>query len=197
MHRFRLYSNPIMSLKPNIICLGVGLLLFILCSTGDYPVFGQDNPRLDTSGSTASNPRMRQRIQYCVDHQDGTVTDMRTQLMWAQEVPDMSFTQAQALEYCRKLTFGGHNDWRLPSREELEGIVDTTNWLGDGTVALDKNCFKLPPQPGRQCWSATLSGDDQAFSLDFVLAEAQKSNISEKHGVRAVRTGDPVKPTEE
>ncbi|MBF0552912.1 MAG: DUF1566 domain-containing protein [Deltaproteobacteria bacterium] len=184
-------------MKPYIIRLGVGLLLFVLCGTGDSPALGQDNPRLDTSGSTASNPRIRTRIQYCVDHQDGTVTDMRTQLMWAQEVPDTAFTQAQAREYCRTLTLGGHTDWRLPSREELEGLVDTTKWLGDGTVALDKYCFKLPPQPGRQCWSATLSGDGKAFYLDFVLAEAQERDISEKHGVRAVRTGDPVKPTEE
>ncbi|MBF0549995.1 MAG: DUF1566 domain-containing protein [Deltaproteobacteria bacterium] len=197
MRFFRLYFNPIMGTKRNIVCLGVGLLLFLLCSTGDLPVLGQDNPRLDTSGSTAQNPRIRTRIQYCVDHQDGTVTDMRTQLMWAQEVPDMTFTQAEAREYCRNLTLGGHHDWRLPSREELEGLVDTRKWLGDGAVALDKDCFKLPPQPGRQCWSATLSGEDQAYFLDFVLAEVRKSDISEKHGVRAVRTGDPVKSNEE
>ncbi len=32
----------------------------------------------------------------------------------------------QAMEFCQNLEFAGHTDWRLPSRKELNSLIDDT-----------------------------------------------------------------------
>jgi len=53
---------------------------------------------------------------------DGTVTDSATQLMWKQEQEpaQMSWNDAMAL----KIDFAGYSDWRLPTINELNSIVE-------------------------------------------------------------------------
>jgi len=57
---------------------------------------------------------------------DGTVTDTATGLMWQKETAPGAYTWQEALAYCEDLIlpFGGYSDWRLPSRNELQSIVD-------------------------------------------------------------------------
>jgi hypothetical protein len=59
-----------------------------------------------------------------IDNQNGTVTDERTGLMWQQEFPEAKMTWEQAVSYCKELNLAGHNDWRLPTIQELKSIVD-------------------------------------------------------------------------
>jgi hypothetical protein len=57
------------------------------------------------------------------DNGDGTVTDTVTRLMWHKgENERMSWFDA--LEASRKLTLGGHSDWRLPNIKELNTILN-------------------------------------------------------------------------
>ena len=54
-----------------------------------------------------------------------TVTDNLTGLMWAKNAnAGGQKTWANALTYCNGLTLGGHEDWRLPNRFELESLLD-------------------------------------------------------------------------
>ena len=57
------------------------------------------------------------------DNDDGTVTDTASGLMWQQKTA-VPMTWEEAVEYCRNLSLGGYDDWRLPSRKELFGLVE-------------------------------------------------------------------------
>lgn len=52
-----------------------------------------------------------------------TVTDHRTGLVWTAGTSRDSLTWQQAQSYCRNLSLGGLDDWRLPTRAELESII--------------------------------------------------------------------------
>jgi hypothetical protein len=60
------------------------------------------------------------------DNGDGTVTDLKTGLVWEQSDAQNNVlrTWQQAVDYCAELNLGGKTDWRLPSRTELLSIVD-------------------------------------------------------------------------
>jgi hypothetical protein len=65
---------------------------------------------------------------------DGTVADACTGLVWLQAAADVShdgqvteddvLDWCAALEYCERLSFAGHTDWRLPNLQELASLVD-------------------------------------------------------------------------
>lgn len=68
-----------------------------------------------------------------VDNGDGTISDLATGLMWMKY--DSGFFQVgptgdgrmdwrSALQYCDKLHFAGHDDWRLPDAKQLHSILD-------------------------------------------------------------------------
>ncbi len=61
-----------------------------------------------------------------VDHDDGTVTDQATGLMWVQaphELPGNSEMMAwqEAVDFCNALVFAGRADWRLPHVNRRDG----------------------------------------------------------------------------
>ncbi len=56
------------------------------------------------------------------------VNDKENNLQW-QDVRDntiMLGSQEKAVEYCEQLSLGGYTNWRLPSKDECEYIVDKT-----------------------------------------------------------------------
>ncbi len=66
-----------------------------------------------------------------IDNRDGTITDTQTGLMWqeAYAYPETGsyFTWHEAEEYVAKLNqekLGGHTDWRLPNRLELQSLYE-------------------------------------------------------------------------
>jgi hypothetical protein len=83
-------------------------------------------------------------------HADGTVTDTHTGLMWKRCAEGQSgfdcdgdasgYTWNDAMpRFRRGVSFAGYNDWRLPTREELRGLV----WCSNGTPkeeAWDSHC---------------------------------------------------------
>ncbi len=67
------------------------------------------------------------------DNNDGSITDQNTGLIWTREDSWQSeakwVTWDEAVEHFRRLNqikFCGHNDWRLPLREEALGLYDPT-----------------------------------------------------------------------
>jgi hypothetical protein len=67
----------------------------------------------------------RQRF---TDMGDGIVRDNRTGLEWVKSPHDLDGNNnqqkwADAVSLCKNLSYAGHKDWRLPSRDELESLV--------------------------------------------------------------------------
>jgi hypothetical protein len=62
-----------------------------------------------------------------VDNGDGTITDRATGLMWEKEGSSKEKTYYFATKYVKKLNkkeFAGHNDWRIPTIEELYSLLE-------------------------------------------------------------------------
>lgn len=81
--------------------------------------------------------------------------------------------------------FAGHCDWRLPTLEELRGIVDdSVVGCGNG-----QSCTTIPGATLPSSWSSTSDAffSEYAWSMNFVASEAQKDFKSLQQHVRAVR----------
>ena len=123
-----------------------------------------------------------------VDNGNGTVTDTVTGLMWQKETAPGTYTWQQALEYAENLTFpaNGYTDWRLPNRNELQTLVDYSNY----NPAIYP-VFR-PHTVSSYYWSSTTSADHASYALRVnfnsgFLAGRHKSANS--YYVRAVRSG--------
>ena len=51
--------------------------------------------------------------------ENGTVKDQTTGLIWAAQDNGANLTWSGALAYCKNYSAGGHDDWRMPTPEEL------------------------------------------------------------------------------
>ena len=63
-----------------------------------------------------------------IDHGNGTITDDRTGLMWEQHPTEQRYTWEDAtrirINDLNAARLGGHDDWRLPTIQELVSLVD-------------------------------------------------------------------------
>jgi hypothetical protein len=57
---------------------------------------------------------------------NGVVHDNVTCLDWQQVESSSSYSNADAIAYCGSLSLGGYDDWRAPTRVEMESIMDWT-----------------------------------------------------------------------
>ena len=115
---------------------------------------------------------------------DGTVTDIRTDLTWQQQVPSSTKEWKEALSYCESLSLAGYSDWRLPTREELRSIVDYEKF----NPATDTKYF--PSTSSRYWCSSPVAYDPEgAWSMDFDYGRDYYSTRSYNSYVRAVRGG--------
>lgn len=75
--------------------------------------------------------KVKEAVQF-KDNKNNTVTDAKTKLTWIQDhtavkafAPELNDVEtAAAIAELNRIKYGGHNDWREPSRKELETIVD-------------------------------------------------------------------------
>ena len=56
-------------------------------------------------------------------HDKGTFTDTTTGLMWQVNEDGEKKKYGEALMYCQMLDLGGYDDWRVPTKEELQRLV--------------------------------------------------------------------------
>lgn len=67
-----------------------------------------------------------------IAYDDGTVIDIKTNLMWAAKDNDTGITWEDAKKYCENYRGGGYTDWRLPTQNELASLYDgRTNGMND------------------------------------------------------------------
>jgi hypothetical protein len=99
--------------------------------------------------------------QTLTDNHDGTVTDNKTGLEWQQDEPGEKMW-GDAISYCRGLSLGGHDDWRLPNIKEIESLTDDSRY----TPVLDYTFF--PGALGAKYWSSTT---DASFTNSACFAD--------------------------
>ena len=80
-------------------------------------------------------------------------TDPQSGLMWTRtgNIAGCAMNWDEAINWVKTLKYAGHNDWRLPSKEEFEAIP--SEWFNDSGFNNVKGCY----------WSGTESGNDSAW----------------------------------
>lgn len=58
------------------------------------------------------------------DNSGPVIIDFRTGLMWSGSVPPVQMTYEDANEYVINLRLAGYDDWRLPSKDEIESLLE-------------------------------------------------------------------------
>ena len=129
---------------------------------------------------------------------NGTVTHLKTGLMWKQCAEGLSTTttacdtgSASTMNWATALTTAaadstaGFNDWRLPNDKELESIVET----GCYTPSINETAF--PNTPSNWFWSSTAyaSVPADAWFVSFANGGSNAVNKPDLYDVRLVRSG--------
>lgn len=116
------------------------------------------------------------------------VTDNITKLQWQDDVTASTTTAnwtTATTSTCQNLTLGGYSDWRLPTIEELESIVNY------GTYAPAKYS-EFSYMASDDYWSSTtdvsLSSDAWVVMLDYDGGNSSSSKTNSYY-VRCVRAG--------
>ncbi|NEX15358.1 MAG: hypothetical protein C1943_01660 [Halochromatium sp.] len=158
-----------------------------------YPEKASANRVRLVRGEQASSP--------FVNHGNGTVTDMKTGLMWGQcsagqsgascSGTVVSMTWEAALAYAEYTTLAGYSDWRLPNLKELNSLIDT----GSHRPSIDGEAF--PATRASRYWSSspTASHPDYpwyAWSVSFDLGDFDQNAKDDTYFVRLVRSGQWV-----
>ena len=128
----------------------------IPCPAPGEPFYGQN--------AQQQGPAMRYSI-----HDDGSVMDEVTGLMWQQKDDGVSRSWSDSLAYCEGLILAEHEDWRLPTEWELQSILN----YGAASPAIDGQAF--PDTKWSYYWTSTThSGNPESawvvlFSYGYVL----------------------------
>ncbi len=116
------------------------------------------------------------------------IKDALTGLYWQLKHPDATYTWSgsQAQTYCSGLSYGGFDDWRLPTATELTTIVDYTQDYGTNPVvaAPFMTFTKMEAY-----WSSNpdTSIGNEAYTVDFTEGKMLLATQTEMHRARCVR----------
>lgn len=140
------------------------------CPAAGQPLYGQD-------------AQYQGKSSVYLDNGNQTVSDQNSGLMWMKSDDGTKRKWQDAVDYCNGLDFAGLRDWRLPTRFELDSIVD----YGRSFPAM---------HPAFSCqssfyWSADSYVDDHAYAWGIYADDGgdhwlDKSN---PYYVRCVRAG--------
>ncbi|MEA1920514.1 MAG: DUF1566 domain-containing protein [Campylobacterota bacterium] len=130
------------------------------------------------------------------DNGNGTINDAMLNLMWQNDysdnkgfatdgnVPDVN--HADATSYCTAIDLAGHTDWRLPTRRELQSLVDYSKPY-PGPVMAD--AFVATTQTDDWYWTGTdyAAGTTGALPVHFSYGDVYADHKSNTYYVRCVR----------
>jgi len=120
-----------------------------------------------------------------MDNGDGTVTDTKTGLMWANKDNGKDIDWSNAKGYCENYRGAGYTDWRMPTQDQLAGIYspNTKNRYGQHVTKLINITDCCP-------WVSETRGSEAAY-FSFGNGGRSWSQQSSSSGSRilAVRGG--------
>jgi hypothetical protein len=118
------------------------------------------------------------------DNGNGTITDNDTGLVWMEATAADTMNWDEALYYCETLVLAEQSDWRLPTYEELQSIVDYDNL----NPAI--NTMYFPDTMSLNYWSSTIyANNNYAWRVSFYNGNVSGFSKSYAYYVRAVRGG--------
>jgi hypothetical protein len=147
-----------------------------------------DYDSIETNSFFVRAVRGEQYVNKFIDNADGTITDSASGLVWEKSTGASAVTLAKAKSYCEKLSLGGKNDWRLPTRNEMQSIVDYTRF----NPAIDTAYF--PDTVSSEYWTSTkvasdYAGGDLWWFVGFRDGDISSFSSVDELSVRAVRAG--------
>jgi len=143
----------------------LGLATLVFCATTSFA--NDQHCQSDVGDDEAATPGNEFEVP-----RDGTVIHSRTSLQWAKCALGQSWSRDFCTGQARSMTWnqaneaverlnrsgelGGYTDWRLPSRSDLESIVETCR----EAPSINENIFPNTPWAG--FWSSSLDTGDAA-----------------------------------
>jgi hypothetical protein len=127
--------------------------------------------------------------RYAVFENKGVVVDRTTGLMWKRAIEEGEFTFDGAQQHAAAVNagggFAGHDDWRVPTIDELKSIVDPDR----KDPAIHPEAF--PGTRSRWFWTSTPYEPDPAYAwlVDFGNGITFAYNKTNTFQVRLVRSG--------
>jgi Protein of unknown function (DUF1566) len=139
-----------------------------------------------TTSAGASAPTVRYVVTVSGPG-NGTVQDTKTGLIWQQTVPSATYTWAGAKTYCGSTAVStslGGMGWRLPTRKELQTIVDYSQATAP---TIDSTAF--PSTPANWFWSSSplAVSSSNAWGVYFGNGSTYNLDVSNTGSVRCVR----------
>lgn len=173
-----------------------------LCKSLDYPCVQTRAPGYSCRGQMADWPMPDNTAgagnapSYDLNTTPGVVIDLVTALQWQRERPvqylgcsgmrELPYDICdwpEAVGYCNTLVLAGHDDWRLPSKIELESILD----ISRESPNIDLTVF--PDTKSDWYWTSSPYVETPALTwmVSFAWGVSNQFPISEKQYVRCVR----------
>jgi hypothetical protein len=168
---------------------GICWLGLIACLLGATPL-------AQAATCPADNPLSTPSADF-TDHGDGIVTHNKTGLIWAKCSQGQTYGSgtctgsatgmiwSAALTAAKNATLAGFTDWRLPSKEELESLVET------GCYSPSIHDTRFPATPNGYYWTSTTyqAAPTQAWLVHFADGNSYVSYKAGNVVVRLVRGG--------
>ena len=176
--------------------------------TGQMTCWNAGGTAIPCAGTGQDGELQKGQPRSYVDNGDGTITDLQTNLTWEKlsydgTIHDWTRTFTWTAAFSTKIAmlnsdnFGGHADWRLPNRNELETLLN----LGNNNPSIDAifhtacalTCMVTDcscTQPGFY-WTSTSAAPfpGNAWLIGFYVGDVSLDSTSNSYFVRGVRGG--------
>jgi hypothetical protein len=161
--------------------------------TGQSTCYDAWSNEIDCAG-TGQDGEYSMNAMSFTDNGDGTVFDNVTGLTWQKQDDGLTYNWYEAAgvynathnpgstSVCDSLSLGGHDDWRLPTRSELVGIINY------GTYYPSIETIFFPDTKASDYWSQDIVAfTSDARSVNFSFGYSLNSSTSEPFHARCVR----------
>ncbi len=112
---------------------------------------------------------------------EGLEWEVQEKGFWEFHSHDQRFWHKDADKYCRQLTKGGHYDWRLPTLEELKGLLQLSVRHRRSRAGVERAIY----------WTATPYGEEgrRFWAVSFLSEQAAPMEEHNYNSVVCVRGG--------